>query len=72
MPQALYYFGVNWIDWGSLVVYTCENSCSISQMDSCESVQPGEISSYVEEFIWWQSARTTQDDAIKQESLCNN
>ncbi|XP_047312935.1 programmed cell death protein 2 [Impatiens glandulifera] len=50
LPQLLYYFGVkndvDSLDWASIVVYTCENSCEGS-------------SSYKEEFSWVQLASQT-------------
>jgi hypothetical protein len=49
LPQMLYYLKVDRldaqssVDWGTLLVYTCPNSC----------VVPGK--NYVEEFVWRQS-----------------
>ena len=58
MPQMLSYLGVNdeqedATDWGTLVVYTCENSCDVSEAleDPASSV---EHAAYIEEFVWIQ------------------
>ena len=49
MPQLLYYLdvekntGEDSIDWGTLIVYSCENSCSL-----------GENEIVKEEYLWRQ------------------
>ncbi|KAK9142609.1 hypothetical protein Syun_012009 [Stephania yunnanensis] len=50
LPQLLYYFGVkndvNSLDWGTIVVYACADSCDASM-------------SYKEEFAWVQLSSST-------------
>eukprot|EP00894_Picocystis_sp_ML_P001776 jgi/Pico_ML_1/52293/g3020.t1 len=58
MPQMLSYLGVDdeqedAMDWGTLVVYTCENSCDASDGLHAPG-SAGEKSPYAEEFVWVQ------------------
>uniref|UniRef100_A0A6U9R6J4 MYND-type domain-containing protein n=1 Tax=Picocystis salinarum TaxID=88271 RepID=A0A6U9R6J4_9CHLO len=58
MPQMLSYLGVDddqedATDWGTLVVYTCENSCDASKVPG-DPASSMEHAAYVEEFVWIQ------------------
>jgi len=61
MPQLLSYLDVDsedpsGIDWSTLVVYSCQGSCSAPEVEVQEATVGKVSSAYCEEFVWVQPA----------------